>query len=157
MKRLLFAACLLLVACRKEPPAPAPTASVVIGPPSPAPRVPIWQEPTTMPESKPPPKRHLPVLHSAEEVRKHVGEIVTIEGVVTNTKAASLLGVLVPELDASNRDTRNHRYRMTGLLTEYTERWPEGGGAVQGFGDGTKHLLLQPFEDGGSITMLPIP
>lgn len=56
------------------------------------------------------------MLRSVSEVPAHVGEIVTLEGTVTETKLPTLVGVDVNEVDADGHDVRGKRCHAVGRL-----------------------------------------
>ncbi len=59
---------------------------------------------------------HVPVITSPAEVDDHMGEIVTLRGLVTNSKIATILGVSV---HSYGPDLRGEIGQATGLLIEF--------------------------------------
>ena len=93
--------------------------------PDPAPKAPSTTPSTTSKDAVPsPPPSSTPagptILRTSEEVAKHVGEVITIEGVVERSKQPTLLGVDVADVDSEGHDSRGKKCRATGRLEKRT-------------------------------------
>ena len=56
------------------------------------------------------------VIRNQADVASHVGEVITIEGVVERSKQPTLLGVDVSDVDSEGHDSRGKKCRATGRL-----------------------------------------
>lgn len=119
---LVLTAALAAPACRKEPAATMSTPSAPAPPSAPsAPAVLVERE---------------------ADLAGHVGELVTLHGVVTNTKLPTLLGV---DVASDSPDLRGREAWATGRLERFDEPPSEVGGVMQqSRGAGARLRLVDP-------------
>lgn len=91
-----------------------------------------------------------PVIRSPTEVDAHVGQIVTLEGEVAQSKIPTLLGVDVNETGSDGHDARGKRCRATGRLekTVVTQQEIDREPISANRGAGTFYALVNPDGQG---------
>lgn len=104
-----------------------------------------------MPTSARPPA----ILRTASDVPSHVGEVITLEGVVERSKQPTLLGVDVNEFDSEGHDARGKRCRATGRLEKH-ELVVDDGPISAHRSPGTYWALVRTDGDGLAVPV-PIP
>ena len=86
------------------------------------------------------------LIHSRDEVAKHLGEVVILQGEVTNSKQAMLLGV---DVESSSPDLRGQEAWAAGRLEKYQVDDPMKDGVIrQGRAAGTYVRLVAPLNGG---------
>jgi hypothetical protein len=166
VRQHLVAIIALFVACQKDPP-PAPPPSVTAEsapvpsapqPPPPPPSVDSAPPPVA---SEPPPTTYEPVITTREKMLLHVGQIVTLDGVVERSKIPTLLGADINDIDPAGHEVRGKHCRATGLLQkevvtkeEMDEAFKRHGGFATR-GAGTFYSLVKA-DGGGIVTPIPI-
>lgn len=82
------------------------------------------------------------IIDSPEQVQQHVGEVVTLHGVVENSKLATLLGV---DVESTSPDLRGKDAWATGRIERYQQEDPMKDGIVRaGRGAGAYLRLVDP-------------
>lgn len=141
MRRCFVALSFLALACEKEgapvPERPAP-------PPASSPA-----KPATSPSATPADN----IIRNAADVKAHLGEVITLEGVVERSKQPTLLGVDVAEVDSDGHDARGKRCRATGRL-EKRELVVDTKPISAHRSPGTYYALVRTEDEGLAI---PVP
>jgi len=89
----------------------------------------------------------LPTINGKSQVDEHVGELVAIEGVVSNTKIPTILGV---DVSSDSPDLRGERAAAVGVLHKWTVTQEEldaqiaERGVFAHRGPGTYYRLVDP-------------
>lgn len=86
-------------------------------------------------------KSNIPVLTDKKDLDQYVGKTITIQGVVSNTKVPTIIGV---DVDSFNPDLRGKKAQATGVLIKWTVDPKDVDPYSQNRGAGTFYRLKDP-------------
>jgi hypothetical protein len=78
------------------------------------------------------------VITDKAEISKYIGKVITIKGVVSNTKISTILGV---DVDSDNPDLRGKEAKASGILLQWTVKPEDVDNHIQTRGAGTFYRL----------------
>lgn len=86
----------------------------------------------------------IPVITVSSELARHVGQVVTLRGMVENSRIATLLGV---DIESENPDLRGRMAQATGRLLRWTVtpadlKQQQKDGMIANRGPGTFYKLV---------------